>query len=148
MGSFFDFSDEELQAAYAEEAFIADIQYDISRMLKEQAVTRSELARRLRVSPAMVSQMLGDGGSNLTSRTIARIYRALGEEPSICAKRHLGEAATTYEAEAKASGWMGVAASPCTEWRSDGSFGAASFAGLASRGGENVIWLDAVRKAA
>lgn len=89
MVKFFDLENKELEQAYLEEGFIGDIQIEITRMLSEKRVSRSELARRLKISPAAVSQMLGDGGANLTSRTIARAYIALGEEAAICTKREL-----------------------------------------------------------
>jgi DNA-binding transcriptional ArsR family regulator len=101
MVKFFDFDDKELEQAYLEEGFISDVQIDIVRMLSEKHVSRSELARRLKVSPASVTQMLGDGGANLTSRTIARAYLALNEEAAICTKRELKKLREMADADSK-----------------------------------------------
>jgi predicted transcriptional regulator len=83
MDQFFDLDNAEFCEAYVEEAFIADVQYEISRKMKSSGVSRAELARRLGVSAPCVTQYLGEGDGNLTLRTVARIFQALGERPII-----------------------------------------------------------------
>jgi transcriptional regulator with XRE-family HTH domain len=90
---FFDFTDKEFRDAYIEESLIANTQAEICLLLKSKKVSRAELARRLGVSAPHVSQMLGDEDANLTLRTLARIYAALGEEAFVCAKPRNAEMA-------------------------------------------------------
>lgn len=52
----------------------------ISLKMRDYAVSRRELARRLRVSEARVSQMLGKD-NNLTLRTVDRILSAIKDQP-------------------------------------------------------------------
>ena len=64
-----------------QEELILDVTERLAGALKEQCITRTELARRLGRTPGFVSQVLG-GGRNLTLRTIADIAAALSLEPS------------------------------------------------------------------
>jgi DNA-binding Xre family transcriptional regulator len=64
----------------AEEGFIADVQFYIQALLNEKNVSYANLADLLGISTARVSQMFGDSAKNLTLRTVARIFAALGEE--------------------------------------------------------------------
>lgn len=64
-----------------QEELILDVTERLVGTLKEQCITRTELARRLGRTPGFVSQVLG-GGRNLTLRTIADIAAALSLEPS------------------------------------------------------------------
>lgn len=65
----------------AEDSLIADVQFTIHNLLEQKGVSRAELARRLSVSEAYVSQLFSDVTRNLTLRTIARVFKALGETP-------------------------------------------------------------------
>jgi transcriptional regulator with XRE-family HTH domain len=67
----------------AEDALIADVQFAIHNLLSEKGVNRAELAKRMDVSEAYVSQMFKDTTRNLTLKTVARIFCALGEEARI-----------------------------------------------------------------
>jgi transcriptional regulator with XRE-family HTH domain len=67
----------------AEEAFIVDAQFAIHNLLEAKGMSRADLARALNISEARVSQLFGHNPKNLTLRTIARIFRALGEEPRL-----------------------------------------------------------------
>ena len=67
----------------AEDAFIADAQFAIHNLLAAKRVSRAELARRMEVSDPYVSQLFNDDTRNLTLRTVARIFQALGEEPQL-----------------------------------------------------------------
>ncbi|MFC3068924.1 helix-turn-helix transcriptional regulator [Phenylobacterium soli] len=80
---------EELLAAHR---FIHDLQVEIGAALKVQRVSQTELARRLHVSPARISQMLGGNGSNITARTIARIGYVLGLRPCFSLSDEVEEA--------------------------------------------------------
>lgn len=77
-----------------EEAFLLMAQTRIQKLLNEKQLRYRDLSKRLGVSEARVSQMMGDEASNLTIRTIARIYRQLGEEPVIMSRRELDFAAS------------------------------------------------------
>jgi transcriptional regulator with XRE-family HTH domain len=63
----------------AEETFVVDVQFCIQALMNEKGWTQADLAGALGVTPARVSQMLGDD-DNLTIRTVARIFAAMGEK--------------------------------------------------------------------
>ena len=67
----------------AEISFVTDLQLEIEAAMDVRGVTQAELAKRLNVSEARVSQILADNGANLEARTVARIARALGFVPSV-----------------------------------------------------------------
>lgn len=147
MKPFFDLDDEELRGEFAEEGFIAEVQYEISLMLKRNDVSRSELARRLGVSAAYVSQLLGDSGGNLTCRTIARIYSALDECPKLCSRK-------AFEARAQASGmsdgaasWLDITSSAVSSWSAE-EVSSANKPEPAPEAEAKIVWLDAYRRAA
>ena len=68
---------------FAEEALIADVQFAVHNLLESKGVTRAALARMLNLSEARISQLFKDSPKNLTLRTVARIFRALGEDARI-----------------------------------------------------------------
>ncbi|MBB3693540.1 helix-turn-helix transcriptional regulator [Sphingomonas sp. BK580] len=72
-----------------EESFLLATQVTLQRLLNEKQLKYRDLAKRLGVSEARVSHMFGDEASNLTIRTVARIYRQLGETPVILSVRDL-----------------------------------------------------------
>jgi transcriptional regulator with XRE-family HTH domain len=65
---------------FAQAAFVADLQSAIHRMMIAKGVSRADLAERLGVSKPRVTQYFAGDGSNLTAKTIARIFHALGEQ--------------------------------------------------------------------
>lgn len=71
---------------FKEEAFVAETQAHLSRLLDEKGVSRAELARRLDVSRARVTQIFSDEAHNLTLRLLVRSYLALDEEPVIVSR--------------------------------------------------------------
>lgn len=71
-----DSSEEE---TFAVESFLFDAQEVIAETMQSRAVTKSELAQRLGVTPPRVARMLA-GNANITLRTLARVFFALGEE--------------------------------------------------------------------
>ncbi|MBQ6452956.1 MAG: helix-turn-helix transcriptional regulator [Coriobacteriales bacterium] len=61
------------------EELVLDITSEISQIMSEQDVSRSELARRIGCKPPHVTRML-QGGDNFTLRTLTRIAHALQME--------------------------------------------------------------------
>ena len=55
---------------------ITQLTDEIAVLLREQGLTRAELASRMGVSPGRISQVLS-GGENLTLRTLAALSTAL-----------------------------------------------------------------------
>lgn len=68
---------------FREEHFVAHIQAGLAQMLEDKGVSRAELARKLGVSRARVTQIFSDDANNFTLRLLARSYLALDEEPVI-----------------------------------------------------------------
>jgi predicted transcriptional regulator len=68
---------------FAEEDFVAELQSIIHCMMADKGVSRSDLAKLLGVSKPRVTQYFAGDGSNLTARTIARIFHALGEQAEV-----------------------------------------------------------------
>lgn len=71
----------------SEEAFLLQAQIGIQRLLNEKRLKYRDLSKLLGVSEARISQMFGEDASNLTIRTIARIYHKLDEQPVILTRR-------------------------------------------------------------
>jgi transcriptional regulator with XRE-family HTH domain len=67
---------------YQQEKAIHAVTELICEVMDQQGVSRTELARRLGKSKAYVSQML-DGSANMTLRTIADVFTALGRALSV-----------------------------------------------------------------
>ena len=92
----------------------ADVQYDILRCLKQSGLSQAQLARKMGVSAAWVSQLLSDE-ANLTLESIAKVYHALGREcaftsqSSASEKKGSGEqrgSAVEHKAVMDAMFWM------------------------------------------
>lgn len=62
---------------FALEGLRSDFQYEVLKALKTQSLTQADLARRLGVAPAWVSQILSDD-ANVTLESIAKVFAALG----------------------------------------------------------------------
>jgi transcriptional regulator with XRE-family HTH domain len=73
-------------AEFREEFFVAQSQARLSEMLEDKGISRAELARKLDVSRARVTQIFSDDAKNLTLRLLARSFFALDEEPVIITK--------------------------------------------------------------
>lgn len=73
--------DKQYETLEVENGFVIDLQVEIERVMDEAQISQAELARRLSVSEARVSQILGGNGKNLGARTLARIAVALGRRP-------------------------------------------------------------------
>jgi transcriptional regulator with XRE-family HTH domain len=76
-------SGEKFEILVAENRFVTDVQLAIERAMDEIGATQADLARKLDVSEARVSQLLSDTGKNLQVRTIARISHALCLHPTL-----------------------------------------------------------------
>jgi transcriptional regulator with XRE-family HTH domain len=77
----------ELRASpeYAEERLVAEVQSELQRLLEESGYNRTDLAKKMGVSKARVSQLFSDN-HNFTSRLIARAFHALGAQAMIRAR--------------------------------------------------------------
>lgn len=69
---------EEEERIFAEEEFRVDVQQFVHNLMTEKKVSQRELARRLKVTEARVSQVFSDN-CNVTVRVLARIFHALDE---------------------------------------------------------------------
>ncbi len=65
------------KAAFEQERAILEVTSLIRRILKEENLTKSDLASRMNRSKSYVTQLL-DGRANMTVRTIADVMTALG----------------------------------------------------------------------
>ncbi len=72
---------------FREESFVAETQAKLAELLDERGYSRAELARKLNVSRARVTQIFSDDANNLTLRLLARSFLALGEEPVILTRQ-------------------------------------------------------------
>lgn len=68
------------EEAFAIEALVFSVQVSLQKAMNKHGVTNKDLAERLGMTPARVSQIFSTSGPNLTLKTIARIQHALGED--------------------------------------------------------------------
>lgn len=73
--------------AYALEDLVFSVQIALQKAMRKNGVSQKQLAERLGMSPARVSQIFSNGGPNLTLKTISRIAFALEEEFDFLSKR-------------------------------------------------------------
>lgn len=78
--------DESEEDIFAVENFIFDVQMSLAEKMKEQNITRSDLADRLNLSRARISQLFSNNTGNMTLATLARITQALNLLVSISFK--------------------------------------------------------------
>src|SRR5437879_1415892 len=69
--------DQQLKELIEEEALVQAVANAIAGVLKDEGISRANLAKRLRVSAPNVTQILR-GDNNLKLKTVARIAYALG----------------------------------------------------------------------
>ena len=81
-----------------QERLILEVTETLARALREERITRTELARRLGQTPSYVAKAL-DGRKNLTLRTIADITAALALKPSFQLVSERTAPDTSVEAE-------------------------------------------------
>jgi transcriptional regulator with XRE-family HTH domain len=77
--------DEQEAEIFAVERFRVDIQHHLQALMNRQGVTQKELAGRLHISEARVSQFFSDD-CNITIKGLARIFHALNAEGSITSR--------------------------------------------------------------
>lgn len=75
----------------AVDSITLSVQFALQKAMREQCLTQKELAARLNVSAARISQILAKNAENLTLKTIARIADALGEDFELVSRRDLNE---------------------------------------------------------
>ncbi|WP_413719219.1 helix-turn-helix domain-containing protein [Silicimonas sp. MF1-12-2] len=92
------------EEVYAIEALVFSTQVALQRAMNRKGVSNKELAERLGMTPARVSQIFSTNGPNLTLKTIARIAQALGEDFEFVRKQEL----RTSLPEEKAKGFRSV----------------------------------------
>jgi len=66
-------------AKAAEAAFILLTQTEMQKLINQKGLRYRDLARRMGVTEARISQMFGDTATNLTIKTVARVFHQLGE---------------------------------------------------------------------
>jgi len=74
---------------YHKELAILEFTEEVTRVMQEQGVSRTELGRRIGSSQAYISRML-NGGANFTLATMTKVAMALGMELKV----HLAPART------------------------------------------------------
>ena len=74
---------------FKEEFAVAEVQASLSKMMDDKGISRAELARRLNVSRARVTQIFSDEAQNFTLRLLVKSFLALGEEPVIVTRAEL-----------------------------------------------------------
>lgn len=77
------------EEAYAIESLVFSVQVALQKAMNRKGVTNKELAERLGMTPARVSQVFSSNGPNLTLKTIARIAHALGEDFELVRKEDI-----------------------------------------------------------
>lgn len=92
------------EEAFAIEALVFSTQVALQKAMNRSGVTNKELAERLGMSPARVSQVFSSNGPNLTLKTIARIAHALGEDFEFINRRDIKSSLP----EEKAKGFSAV----------------------------------------
>ena len=71
----------------AEERLTGRVNAMIIRLMSDQNLTQKELSVRIGSSAPYVSKILSEGNENLTLKTVAKIFAALGEEVQITTPR-------------------------------------------------------------
>jgi transcriptional regulator with XRE-family HTH domain len=66
-----------------EEGFVVEVQSYLQELMNNAGISRSELARRMGVSRARVTQIFSDECTNLTIRLLAKAAHAMGEVPRV-----------------------------------------------------------------
>lgn len=97
-------SDRKEAEIFALEGLRADVQYEILKAIRAAGITQAELARRMGVKPAWVSQLLGDD-ANLTLESIAKIFTALNVDCRFAAPLLTRQRAAQPRVSASASPW-------------------------------------------
>lgn len=100
-------SDPEIRRTYEEELLLGEATENVSALLRSLGISQRELARRLNVSEARVSQIVS-GAENLTLRSLAALGWALGVrfELDPIAMSRAERRGTPAEDDAAAPDWL------------------------------------------
>lgn len=116
--------DEAEAALFAQEDFVADIQALVHDLMERKGVSRAELARRLGVSKPRVTQFFASDGSNLTARTIARIFHSLDETAELtCEWTRRAAEARLIDRQRRLIATAGGAVIDMNKWHGDRDMG-------------------------
>lgn len=96
----------EVRRVYEEEVLFGEATDTIEALLESLEISRSELARRLRVSKGRVSQIMS-GAENLTLRTLAAVGWALGVRFELRPVPMVNRAGTPAIADPSPPAWLG-----------------------------------------
>lgn len=77
---------EDEKEVFTVEGFRVDVQHRMQKLMNERGVDKKELAKRLAVSPARISQIFSDE-CNITIRMLARVFHALEDECFLSSRR-------------------------------------------------------------
>ncbi len=100
------------------DSLVLSAQIAIQNEMHIRGVSQAELARRLGVTTARVSQIVGGSASNLTLKTIGRIAHALGEQFEVVAWKNAVEHASYKRTVAYDSNKVaGFAAARGNSWK-------------------------------
>ena len=91
----------DIAAIEAEENFLIDMQFLLQKVLTDKGLTRSELAKKLGISKARLSQIFA-AEANPTVRSFARYFHALGAGLAVSVKK---EADQNVPSLSNASDW-------------------------------------------
>ncbi|SPH19500.1 hypothetical protein ASD8599_00225 [Ascidiaceihabitans donghaensis] len=78
--------------AFAIESLVFSVQVSLQKIMNKRGVNNKDLAERLGMTPARVSQIFSSNGPNLTVKTIAKIVHALGDEFEFVPKQDIRSA--------------------------------------------------------
>lgn len=99
------------------ESLALSIQVALQKAMNERGVSQKDLAERLKISPARVSQILKCHGANLTLRSVAKIAYALGEEFELVSKKEMKYIARTNARSASRNfGESLLQSDKCSAW--------------------------------
>jgi len=110
--------DPEYRRLYAIEGLVADAAELVARLMKEENLTKADLARRLGKSRAWITQVLS-GKANMTIRTFAELVYALGAGVMLSAQPQLRKPVHELAAGARRPAYGFRGSRPRTPW--DGS---------------------------
>lgn len=96
--SLFEPRNDEEREEYALQDLALSIQLALQKTMNGSCIKQQDLADKLGVSPARVSQLFSSHGANLTLKTIVKIAIALGEDFEFVSKKDLVAARKRHSA--------------------------------------------------
>lgn len=97
MSTLMDF-EKENEAQIYEHYLVHAMQEKICEIMNRKKVSKTELAKKMKITKSEVSRLLGEG-RNLSIKTVAKIFFALGEELDLATKSETQKISETYAAE-------------------------------------------------